>query len=145
MKIERQRAELIEALLLHYDKQISEYAEDVSKVAELRAVKTLRDGVVQALQTLDVDGLTVNVSFVSFDVNQASVEVDENGVPKFKIVKSSDKRIPDRETTPIAFRFTDEEREAMKAFADRNDAKTSDVVRSALIYAGVISEQNDAA
>ena len=145
MKIKRQRAELIEALLLHYDKQISEYAEDVSKVAELRAVKTLRDGVVQALQTLDVDGLTVNVSSVNFDVNQASVEVDENGVPKFKIVKSSDKRIPDRETTPIAFRFTDEERDAMKAFADRNDAKTSDVVRSALIYAGVIARRNDAA
>ena len=145
MKIERQRAELIEALLLHYDKQISEYANDVSKVAELRAVKTLRDGVIQALQTLDVDGLTVNVSSVIFDVNQASVEVEENGVPKFKIMKSSDKRIPDRETTPIAFRFTDEERDAMKAFAYRNDAKTSDVVRSALIYAGVIAGQNDAA
>ena len=139
MKIERQRAKLIEALLLHYDKQISEYANDVSKVAELRAVKTLRDGVVQALQTLDVDGLAVGESGPSFDVDQASVDVDANGVPKFKVVKSSDKRIPDRETTPIAFRFTDEERDAMKEFADRNDAKTSDVVRSALIYAGVIA------
>lgn len=145
MKIERQKAELLEALLLGHELQIREYAKDVSKVAELRAVRTLRDGVIQTLQTLDVDGLTVSESGASFDVDQASVGVDESGVPKFKVIKFSDKRIPDRETTPICIRFTNEERDAMKAFADRNDAKTSDVVRSALIHAGVIKEQNDAA
>ena len=45
----------------------------MAKIAELRAVRTLRDGAVQVLQILNVDGLTVKpVHVVEFDVNRAS-------------------------------------------------------------------------
>lgn len=140
MKIKRHNAEKIDIVLKHYCSQISKYSADVSKVAELRAVKTLRDGFVQALEALGVDGLCVNQTGVEFDVDQAAIDETDNVTQKFKIRKFSDKRIPDRESTPICIRFSDDERAAIKSVADKNDVKSSDVVRSALIFAGVIQE-----
>lgn len=135
MKIERQRAELIEALLLHYDKQINEYAEDVSKVAELRAVKTLRDGVVQALQTLDVDGLTVSEAGVAFDVDRASEEF----MSWAKRIRSS--RVSSRESSPMGMRFSPEELDALDVAARELECGKSTVIRRALVYVGLIPDQ----
>lgn len=74
MKIEREKAVQIKTLIDAYNGRISEYEKDVAKIAELRAVRTLRDGgAVQVLQILDVDGLTVKpVHVVEFDVDRAS-------------------------------------------------------------------------
>ena len=73
MKIEREKAEQIKVLIDAYNERIREYEKDVSKIAELRAVRTLRDGAVQVLRILDVDGLTVKpVHVVEFDVDRAS-------------------------------------------------------------------------
>ena len=55
MEIEREKAEQIKALVGHYDERIREYEKDVSKVAELRAVRTLRDGAMQVLDILGID------------------------------------------------------------------------------------------
>ena len=73
MKIEREKAVQIKTLIDAYNERISEYEKDVAKIAELRAVRTLRDGAVQVLQILNVDGLTVKpVHVVEFDVDRAS-------------------------------------------------------------------------
>lgn len=73
MKIEREKAVQIKALIDAYNERIREYEKDISKIAELRAVRTLRDGAVQVLQILEVDGLTVKpVYVVEFDVDRAS-------------------------------------------------------------------------
>lgn len=73
MKIEREKAEQIKVLIDAYNERIREYEKDVSKIAELRAVRTLRDGAVQVLQILEVDGLTVKpVHVVEFDANRAT-------------------------------------------------------------------------
>lgn len=73
MKIERNKAEQIKVLIDHYNGRIREYEKDVAKIAELRAVRTLRDGAVQVLQILEVDGLTVKPMYVvEFDVDRAS-------------------------------------------------------------------------
>ena len=55
MEIEREKAEQIKVLVGHYDERIREYEKDVSKVAELRAVRTLRDGAMQVLDILGID------------------------------------------------------------------------------------------
>ena len=69
MKIEREKAVQIKTLIDAYNERISEYEKDVAKIAELRAVRTLRDGAVQVLQIL----LTVKpVHVVEFDVDRAS-------------------------------------------------------------------------
>ena len=76
MKIEREKAERIKVLIDCYNKRIDEYEKDISKFAELRAVRTLRDGVLQVLEILAVDGLKVChgvVKQVHFDVSKASV------------------------------------------------------------------------
>lgn len=73
MKIERNKAEQIKTLIDAYNGRIREYEKDMSKIAELRAVRTLRDGAVQVLQILEVDGLSVKpVHIVEFDVDRAS-------------------------------------------------------------------------
>ena len=73
MKIEQEKAVQIKALIDAYSERIREYEKDISKIAELRAVRTLRDGAVQVLQILKVDGLTVKpVYVVEFDVDRAS-------------------------------------------------------------------------
>ena len=67
MKIEREKAMQIKTLIDAYNGRISEYEKDVAKIAELR------DGAVQVLKILDVDGLTVKpVHVVEFDVDRAS-------------------------------------------------------------------------
>ena len=55
MEIEREKAEQIKVLVGHYDERIREYEKDVAKVAELRAVRTLRDGAMQVLDILGID------------------------------------------------------------------------------------------
>ena len=56
----------------------------------------------------------------------------------FKIEKLSDHRVAKRESTPIGIRFTDQERSALKQVADQHGVRTSDVIRGALSYVGVI-------
>ena len=70
----------------------------------------------------------------------------ETGMLKedFKIDKLSGHRVAKRESTPIGIRFTDDERSALKTVADQHGVKSSDVVRGALIYAGVIQQKGDA-
>ena len=57
-----------------------------------------------------------------------------------KIEKWSSLRGLDRTETPMAFRFSPAERKAIEVEAAAHLVKPSDVVRGALIYAGVIPE-----
>lgn len=139
MKLPRNTAERLQIILNHFSSQIRDYSSDVSKVAELRAVRTLRDGYVQALTTLDVDGLSVNLGTVRFDVDEATETVDEYRSKKFEVKKLSKTKIADRSSVPLSIRFSNDEHSAMKTLAVGCGAKISDVIRSALIYAGVIS------
>lgn len=57
-----------------------------------------------------------------------------------KIEKWSSMRGLDRTETPMAFRFSPAERNAIETEAAQRMVRPSDVVRGSLIYAGVISE-----
>lgn len=57
-----------------------------------------------------------------------------------KIEKWSSMRGLDRTETPMAFRFSPAERNAIETEAAQRMVRPSDVVRGSLIYAGVIPE-----
>lgn len=57
-----------------------------------------------------------------------------------KIEKWSSMRGLDRTETPMAFRFSPAERNAIETEAAQHMVRPSDVVRGSLIYAGVIPE-----
>lgn len=57
-----------------------------------------------------------------------------------KIEKWSSMRGLDRTETPMAFRFSPAERNAIETEAAQRMVRPSDVVRGSLIYAGVIQE-----
>ena len=57
-----------------------------------------------------------------------------------KIEKWSSMRGLDRTETPMAFRFSPSERNAIETEAAQRMVRPSDVVRGSLIYAGVIPE-----
>lgn len=57
-----------------------------------------------------------------------------------KIEKWSSMRGLDRTETPMAFRFSSAERNAIETEAAQRMVRPSDVVRGSLIYAGVIPE-----
>ena len=44
MRVKRECAERVNVLIQHYNAKIEEYEQDVSKVAELRGVRTLLEG-----------------------------------------------------------------------------------------------------
>ena len=85
MKIERNIAEQVKAVLNGYEEQIDDYA-NRNDQKNARYVNGVRRGFCRALQMLDVSGLEVDqkpvvrngmpVDCVTFDVDRASVEPD---------------------------------------------------------------------
>lgn len=138
MKLDRKHVERISVLLRYMNDRIAELSKDVSMVAEVRAVRTLRDGVIQALQCIELDGLHDDPAGPRIDLDQAAIPDDEFGNPKFVVNKFSGEKILGRESHPFAIRFSINEREVLRAFADRHGVTIADVVKSSLIFAGVI-------
>lgn len=137
MKLERKYVERIDVMIRHYNSRINELSQDASKVAEVRAVRTLRDGALQALQLIELDGLNDSPDHPYVDLDQASIPADEFGNPKFVLQKFSSERIAGRESQPLGIRFSEKERSALQGYADRKEVKISDIIRSALIFSGV--------
>ena len=139
MRIKRESAERVNVLIQHYNAKIAEYGRDDSKVAELRAVRTLLEGVVRALSAIELEGLDVKPGFkVSFDADRASEEF----MSWAKRIKSS--RVVSRESTPMGMRFSQEDNDALKAAANELQCGKSTVIRRALIYVGLIPDQQSA-
>lgn len=138
MKIKRKNADQIAVLLDHYEKQIAAYADDVSKIAEVRAVKTLRDGVIQGLQAIEIDGLSVDGMKIGFDVDAAADDTEAKR--KFRVTQFSRRRNTKEQSTPMNVRFTQRERKRIEDCAIEMKCKASDVIRSALACVGVLEE-----
>lgn len=137
MKLERKTCVRILALLCQYNARVRNLRQDVSAIAELRAIKTLRDGMIQVLSTIELDGLHDSPDGPLIDLDQASIPADEFGNPKFVLQKFSAERIAGRESQPLGIRFSEKERSALQGYADRKEVKISDIIRSALIFSGV--------
>lgn len=136
MRIKRECAERVNVLIQHYNAKIEEYEQDVSKVAELRGVRTLLEGVVQALSALELEGLDAKPGCkVSFDVDRASEEF----MSWAKRIRSS--RVSSRESSPMGMRFSSEELEALDVAARELECGKSTVIRRALVYVGLIPDQ----
>lgn len=138
MKLDRKYVERISVLLRYMNDRIADLSKDVSMVAEVRAVRTLRDGVIQALQCIELNGLYDDPAGPRIDLDQAAIPADEFGNPKFVVNKFSSEKIFGRESQPFAIRFSINEREVLRAFADSHGVTIADVVKSSLIFAGVI-------
>ena len=139
MKLKRECAERVNVLIQHYNAKIDEYEKDVSKVAELRAVITLLEGVVQTLRAIDVDGLDAKPGCkVVFDVDLASEEFMEWA----KRIKTT--RVSCRESLPMGTRFSQKEIDALDVAARELECGKSTVIRRALVYVGVIPDQPEA-
>ena len=136
MRIKRECAERVNVLIQHYNAKIEEYEQDVSKVAELRGVRTLLEGVVQALSAIELEGLDANPGCkVSFDVDRASEEF----MSWAKRIRSS--RVSSRESSPMGMRFSPEELDALDVAARELECGKSTVIRRALVYVGLIPDQ----
>ena len=136
MRIKRECAERVNVLIQHYNAKIEEYEQDVSKVAELRGVRTLLEGVVQALSALELEGLDAKPGCkVSFDVDRASEEF----MSWAKRIRSS--RVSSRESSPMGMRFSPEELDALDVAARELECGKSTVIRRALVYVGLIPDQ----
>lgn len=136
MRIKRECAERVNVLIKHYNAKIDEYERDVSKVAELRGVRTLLEGVVQALSALELEGLDAKPGCkVSFDVDRASEEF----MSWAKRIRSS--RVSSRESSPMGMRFSPEELDALDVAARELECGKSTVIRRALVYVGLIPDQ----
>lgn len=136
MRIKRECAERVNVLIQHYNAKIEEYEQDVSKVAELRGVRTLLEGVVQALSAIELEGLDAKPGCkVSFDVDRASEEF----MSWAKRIRSS--RISSRESSPMGMRFSQDELDKLDAAARELECGKSTVIRRALVYVGLIPDQ----
>ena len=136
MRIKRECAERVNVLIQHYNANTEEYEQDVSKVAELRGVRTLLEGIVQALSAIELEGLDVKPGCkVSFDVDRASEEF----MSWAKRIRSS--RVSSRESSPMGMRFSPEELDALDAAARELECGKSTVIRRALVYVGLIPDQ----
>lgn len=136
MRVKRECAERVNVLIQHYNAKIEEYEQDVSKVAELRGVRTLLEGVVQALSAIELEGLDAKPGCkVSFDVDRASEEF----MSWAKRIRSS--RVSSRESSPMGMRFSPEELDALDAAARELECGKSTVIRRALVYVGLIPDQ----
>ena len=136
MRVKRECAERVNVLIQHYNAKIEEYEQDVSKVAELRGVRTLLEGVVQALSALELEGLDAKPGCkVSFDVDRASEEF----MSWAKRIRSS--RVSSRESSPMGMRFSPEELDALDVAARELECGKSTVIRRALVYVGLIPDQ----
>ena len=139
MRVKRECAERVNVLIQHYNAKIEEYEQDVSKVAELRGVRTLLEGVVQALSAIELEGLDAKPGCkVSFDVDRASEEF----MSWAKRIRSS--RVSSRESSPMGMRFSPEELDALDVAARELECGKSTVIRRALVYVGLIPDQPDA-
>lgn len=139
MRIKRECAERVNVLIQHYNAKIEEYEQDVSKVAELRGVRTLLEGVVQALSAIELKGLDAKPGCkVSFDVDRASEEF----MSWAKRIRSS--RVSSRESSPMGMRFSPEELDALDVAARELECGKSTVIRRALVYVGLIPDQPEA-
>ena len=136
MRVKRECAERVNVLIQHYNAKIEEYEQDVSKVAELRGVRTLLEGVVQALSAIKLEGLDAKPGCkVSFDVDRASEEF----MSWAKRIRSS--RVSSRESSPMGMRFSPEELDALDVAARELECGKSTVIRRALVYVGLIPDQ----
>lgn len=136
MRVKRECAERVNVLIQHYNAKIEEYEQDVSKVAELRGVRTLLEGVVQALSAIELEGLDAKPGCkVSFDVDRASEEF----MSWAKRIRSS--RVSSRESSPMGMRFSPEELDALDVAARELECGKSTVIRRALVYVGLIPDQ----
>lgn len=136
MRVKRECAERVNVLIQHYNAKIEEYERDMSKVAELRGVRTLLEGVVQALSALELEGLDAKPGCrVSFDVDRASEEF----MSWAKRIRSS--RVSSRESSPMGMRFSPEELDALDVAARELECGKSTVIRRALVYVGLIPDQ----
>ena len=136
MRIKRECAERVNVLIQHYNAKIEEYEQDVSKVAELRGVRTLLEGVVQALSAIELEGLDAKPACkVSFDVDRASEEF----MSWAKRIRSS--RVSSRESSPMGMRFSPEELDKLDVAARELECGKSTVIRRALVYVGLIPDQ----
>lgn len=136
MRIKRECAERVNVLIQHYNAKIEEYEQDVSKVAELRGVRTLLEGVVQALSALELEGLDAKPGCkVCFDTDRASEEF----MSWAKRIRSS--RVSSRESSPMGMRFSPEELDALDVAASELECGKSTVIRRALVYVGLIPDQ----
>ena len=136
MRVKRECAERVNVLIQHYNAKIDEYAQDVSKVAELRGVRTLLEGVVQALSALELEGLDAKPGCkVSFYVDRASEEFRSWA----KRIRSS--RVSSRESSPMGMRFSQEELDKLDVAARELECGKSTVIRRALVYVGLIPDQ----
>ena len=136
MRIKRECAERVNVLIQHYNAKIDEYERDVSKVAELRGVRTLLEGVVQALSAIELEGLDAKPGCkVCFDVDRASEEF----MSWAKRIRSS--RVSSRESSPMGMRFSPEELDALDVAARELECGKSTVIRRALVYVGLIPDQ----
>ena len=136
MRVKRECAERVNVLIQHYNAKIEEYEQDVSKVAELRGVRTLLEGVVQALSALELEGLDAKPGCkVVFDADRASEEF----MSWAKRIRSS--RVSSRESSPMGMRFSPEELDALDVAARELECGKSTVIRRALVYVGLIPDQ----
>lgn len=136
MRVKRECAERVNVLIQHYNAKIEEYEQDVSKVAELRGVRTLLEGVVQALSALELEGLDAKPGCkVRFDADRASEEF----MSWAKRIRSS--RVSSRESSPMGMRFSPEELDALDVAARELECGKSTVIRRALVYVGLIPDQ----
>ena len=135
MRVKRECAERVNVLIQHYNAKIDEYERDVSKVAELRGVRTLLEGVVQALSAIELEGLDAKPGCkVSFDVDRASEEF----MSWAKRIRSS--RVSSRESSPMGMRFSPEELDSLDVAARELECGKSTVIRRALVYVGLIPD-----